>query len=84
MNKDEQEKAAEEFADVMAEALELVMTYASNKGFCPGCFINAFAATILAYEQSSRFDHVDGKRRIKAVFNEDDDEDTIGETAGNA
>lgn len=84
MNKDEQAKVEEEFADVMAEALEMVMRYASDKGYCPGCFIAAFASTFLAYEQSEGFDHVDGKRMVKAVFNEDGDEDTIGETAGNA
>lgn len=82
MNKDE--KAADEFAEVMAEALETVMNYANEKGYCPGCFINAFASAILAYEQSEGFAHIDGKRMVKAVFNEDGDEDTIGETAGNA
>lgn len=80
MSEDEQTKA--DFAETLAEALQLVMVYANDKGYCPGCFITAFASAVLAYEQAKGFDHVDGKRVVKAVVNED--EDTIGETAGNA
>lgn len=81
---EEEEKTRADFAETMAEALHMVMLYANDKGYCPGCFITAFASAILAYEESKGFEHVDGKRVVKALVGEHDDEDTIGETAGNA
>lgn len=78
-----EEQDAKDIADAMGDAIALVMRLAIDRKFCPACFLKTFAHAILSYDAAEGFPH-DMELRGVSIGEDEHDEDTIGDTAGNA